>query len=153
MKALPSLRKDCLWVVALLLGGVVVASLGAQDPVEIIRQKPFQRATLAENWGEVEFPVTCVREETQQFFDQGLAQLHTHSYFEAERSFRRVIFTEPDCVSKREIVPKIGLLLHNRVIALPEVVTSLPSDAKKVDVLLSKSTDDLFSASDDTGVE
>jgi len=98
MKALPSLRKDCLWVVALLLGGVVVASLGAQDPVEIIRQKPFQRATLAENWGEVEFPVTCVREETQQFFDQGLAQLHTHSYFEAERSFRRVIFTEPDCV-------------------------------------------------------
>ena len=78
---------------ALVLG----VSLPGQDAHEVIRQKPFQRATLSEGWGEVELPVTSVREETQKFFNQGVAQLHTHSYFEAERSFRQVVFTEPDC--------------------------------------------------------
>lgn len=94
MKLLPSLF---LWFPVILPGGVMTTLVRAQDAVEIITQKPFQRGTPSEGWGEVEFSVTCVREETQQFFNQGLAQLHTHSYFEAERSFRGVVFTEPDC--------------------------------------------------------
>lgn len=89
-------RPSLLWSCAGLLAGLVVTEIRGQA-VEVIRQKPFQRATLTEGWGEVEFPVTCVREESQQFFDQGLAQVHSHSYFEAERSFRWVISNEPDC--------------------------------------------------------
>ncbi len=33
----------------------------------------------------------------QQFFDQGLGQLHGFWYYESERSFRQVARLDPDC--------------------------------------------------------
>ena len=47
--------------------------------------------------GNVHFPVTVASPEGQEFFDQGVAQLHTFYFFEAERSFRQVTTIDPDC--------------------------------------------------------
>ncbi len=47
--------------------------------------------------GNVHFPVTTRVSEAQQFFDQGVGQLHGFWYFEAERSFRQVLLLDPDC--------------------------------------------------------
>jgi peroxiredoxin len=58
---------------------------------------PTRQAWLLEGCGQVRFPITCDRELTQQFFDQGIAQLHDHWFVEAERSFRQVAALEPGC--------------------------------------------------------
>ena len=57
------------------------------------RQKPYLMGTLAD----VHFPITTRVPLAQQFFDQGLGQLHGFWYFEAERSFRQVVALDPDC--------------------------------------------------------
>ena len=43
------------------------------------------------------FPVTTASAEAQQFFDQGVAQLHGFWFLEAERSFRQVLQLDPNC--------------------------------------------------------
>jgi peroxiredoxin len=50
-----------------------------------------------EGMGKVHFPVTAARPEAQAFIDQGVAQLHSFLYFEAERSFRQAARIDPDC--------------------------------------------------------
>lgn len=58
---------------------------------------PYQAAYLMEHLGEVSFPITVVDPALQPFFDQGVAQLHTMWFTEAERSFRQVAAADPDC--------------------------------------------------------
>ena len=43
------------------------------------------------------FPITTKDPLAQQFFDQGVGQLHGFWYFEAERSFRQVSTLDPEC--------------------------------------------------------
>ncbi len=64
---------------------------------EAFNEGPRQRAYLMGNCGAVHFPVTTRSPLAQQFFDQGVGQLHGFWYFEAERSFRQVAALDPDC--------------------------------------------------------
>lgn len=57
------------------------------------RQKPW----LMENIGHTPFPITSSHPEVQQWFDQGIALLHSFWYFEAERSFRWCLKLDPEC--------------------------------------------------------
>jgi peroxiredoxin len=64
---------------------------------EAFDEGPRQAAYLMGGTGDVHFPVTTKSKEAQQFFDQGVGQLHGFWYFEAERSFRQVIVLDPQC--------------------------------------------------------
>jgi peroxiredoxin/cytochrome c-type biogenesis protein CcmH/NrfG len=56
------------------------------------RQKPW----IMQGVGTAHFPISC-KAETQQWFDQGNALLHSFWDYEAERNFRWVIKLDPDC--------------------------------------------------------
>ena len=58
---------------------------------------PRRRLPLIAGCGDVHFPVTTSSEEAQQYFDQGVGQLHGFWYWEAERSFRTVRQLDPEC--------------------------------------------------------
>jgi hypothetical protein len=58
---------------------------------------PRQQATRMEGVGDVRFPATAANPEAQAFIDQGVAQLHSFYYFEAERSFRQAALLDPAC--------------------------------------------------------
>jgi peroxiredoxin len=45
----------------------------------------------------IRFPITTKVPLAQQFFNQGVGQLHGFWYFEAERSFRQVASLDPEC--------------------------------------------------------
>jgi peroxiredoxin len=45
--------------------------------------------------GKCHFPISTQKSDAQAFFDQGVAQLHSFLYFEAERSFRTVAKLDP----------------------------------------------------------
>ncbi|MBX9789361.1 MAG: peroxiredoxin family protein [Pirellulales bacterium] len=58
---------------------------------------PRQKAYLIGGTGDVHFSVSTKSPLAQQFFDQGVGQLHGFWYYEAERSFRQVAALDPDC--------------------------------------------------------
>ena len=58
---------------------------------------PRQSAYLMPGMPEIHFPVTTTNELAQQFFTQGVGQLHGFWYFEAERSFRQAAVHDPNC--------------------------------------------------------
>lgn len=64
---------------------------------DVFNEGPRQAAYLMQGTGNVHFPVTCASPEAQQFFDQGVGQLHGFWYFESERSFRQVAQLDPEC--------------------------------------------------------
>ncbi len=64
---------------------------------EAFNEGPRQRAYLMPGMANVHFPVTTKVPEAQQFFDQGVSQLHGFWYFEAERSFRQVLVFDKNC--------------------------------------------------------
>jgi peroxiredoxin len=64
---------------------------------EAFNDGPRQRANLMPGQGKVQFAVTTARSEAQAFIDQGVAQLHSFSYFESERSFRQAATLDPTC--------------------------------------------------------
>ena len=57
---------------------------------------PTLPAKLMNGQGQVHFPITTSSAEAQQFFDQGVAQLHSFWAFEAERSFRQAAALDPE---------------------------------------------------------
>ncbi len=59
---------------------------------------PRRFAVLMGGTGDVHFPVSTQSAEAQRFFDQGVGQLHGFWYYEAERSFRQVLFLDPSCL-------------------------------------------------------
>lgn len=78
--------------------------LQAADPLpghsthgEAFNEGPRQAATLIPGCGKVSFPITTKKPEAQQFFNQGVGQLHGFWYFEAERSFRQVALLDKEC--------------------------------------------------------
>jgi peroxiredoxin len=64
---------------------------------EAFNEGPRQRARLLPGMGKVHFPVSTASSEAQAFVDQGVAQLHSFYYFEAERSFRQAAMVDPGC--------------------------------------------------------
>jgi peroxiredoxin/tetratricopeptide (TPR) repeat protein len=64
---------------------------------EAFNDGPRQEARLLPGMGKSEFPATVAKPEAQGFLDQGVAQLHTFYYLEAERSFRQAAKLDPDC--------------------------------------------------------
>ncbi len=64
---------------------------------EAFNDGPRRRASLMPGMGRVDFPVTTASPEAQQFITQGVAQLHSFYYFEAERSFRQASQLDPAC--------------------------------------------------------
>lgn len=62
---------------------------------EAFNEGPRQQAYVIPGMGNVAFPVTTKVPEAQQFFTQGVAQLHSFYYFEAERSFRQASALDP----------------------------------------------------------
>jgi len=78
--------------------------LHAADPLpghslhgEAFNEGPRQAAKLIPGCGKVSFPITTKKPEAQQFFNQGVGQLHGFWYYEAERSFRQVAMLDKDC--------------------------------------------------------
>ena len=64
---------------------------------EAFNEGPRQKAHLMGGTGKVDFPVSTKNPQAQEFFSQGVGQLHGFWYFEAERSFRQVAALDPDC--------------------------------------------------------
>lgn len=64
---------------------------------EAFDEGPRQKAYLMGNTGKVHFPITAKDPLAQQFFNQGIGQVHGFWYLEAERSFRQVLAIDPDC--------------------------------------------------------
>src|SRR5262249_12057034 len=64
---------------------------------EAFDEGPRRAASLLGNTGRVTFPITTANPLVQQFFNQGIGQLHGFWYFEAERSFRQAAMLDPDC--------------------------------------------------------
>ena len=60
-------------------------------------EPPYDRAEVLEGMGKAHFPILSSVPGAQEFFDQGIAQLHAGADFEAERSFRQVTTLDPDC--------------------------------------------------------
>jgi len=87
-------------IVALLLAAPLLADdekqAGHSVHGEAFNEGPRQRAYLIPGMGDVSFPVTTKIPEAQQFFNQGVGQLHCFYYFEAERSFRQVAALDRD---------------------------------------------------------
>lgn len=88
--------------IALCLG--FTSLLHAADPLpghsthgEAFNEGPRQAATLIPGCGKVSFSISSKKPEAQQFFNQGVGQLHGFWYFEAERSFRQVALIDKEC--------------------------------------------------------
>lgn len=64
---------------------------------EAFNEGPRQKAHLMGGTGKVDFPVSTKNPQAQEFFSQGVGQLHGFWYFEAERSFRQVAALDSDC--------------------------------------------------------
>ena len=57
------------------------------------REKPW----VMEGIGKINFPITTKKTEVQQWFNQGIALLHSFWFFEAERTFRWALKLDPEC--------------------------------------------------------
>src|SRR5688572_20487259 len=64
---------------------------------EAFNEGPRQGAYLMGGTGRVKFAVTTTSPPAQQFFEQGVGQLHGFWYWEAERSFRQAATIDPQC--------------------------------------------------------
>lgn len=74
-----------------------VTSPGHSMHGETFDEGSRRAATLLGTTGRVTFPITTKIPLVQQFFNQGVGQLHGFWYFEAERSFRQAAMLDPDC--------------------------------------------------------
>jgi hypothetical protein len=64
---------------------------------EVFNEGPRQAAYLMPGTGSIDFPVSTQNHLAQQFFCQGVGQLHGFWYFEAERSFRQAAALDGTC--------------------------------------------------------
>src|SRR5262249_48361508 len=64
---------------------------------EVFDDGPRQKAYLMPGMPKIHFAITTKAPEAQQFFEQGIGQLHGFWYYEAERSFRQAAMLDPNC--------------------------------------------------------
>lgn len=74
-----------------------VPAAGHSIHSEAFNDGPRRSAALLPGMGTVPFPVTTSKPDAQAFVNQGVGQLHSFYYFEAERSFRQAAKIDPDC--------------------------------------------------------
>lgn len=93
-----------------LMGSVSAAALAQETPAapkppekghslhaEVFNEGPRQKAYLMPGMAKIHFAITTANPEAQQFFNQGVSQLHGFWYYEAERSFRQVALLDREC--------------------------------------------------------
>jgi hypothetical protein len=78
-------------------GSPSVPAAGHSIHSEAFNDGPRRSASLLPGMGAFSFPVTTSKPEAQAFVNQGVGQLHSFYYFEAERSFRQAAKLDPDC--------------------------------------------------------
>lgn len=64
---------------------------------EAFNEGPRRRAHIMEGMGKIDFKSTAKSPEAQAFVNQGVGQLHSFYYLEAERSFRQAAAIDADC--------------------------------------------------------
>ncbi len=64
---------------------------------EAFNEGPRQSAIRIEGTGGIKFPIVCAWPKGQEFFNQGLGQVHGFWYYEAERTFREIASHDPKC--------------------------------------------------------
>ena len=64
---------------------------------EAFNQGPRHSALPIPGTGKISFPIQCSWSDGQQFFNQGIGQLHGFWYYEAERTFRQIAARDPKC--------------------------------------------------------
>jgi len=64
---------------------------------EAFNEGPRQSAIRIAGTGNVSIPIKCAWPKGQEFFNQGLGQLHGFWYYEAERTFREIAAHDPEC--------------------------------------------------------
>jgi peroxiredoxin len=74
-----------------------VPAFGHSIHGEVFNEGPRARAILLRGMGKVDFPVTTKNLNVQSLINQGVAQLHSFYYYEAERSFRTAAMIDPEC--------------------------------------------------------
>ena len=80
---------------------VLAAAAAAAQTPDACTPKPSQYAPplpakLLDGMGKVHFPITTKSSGAQAFFDQGVAQMHSFWFAEAERSFRQAAALDPE---------------------------------------------------------
>ncbi len=66
---------------------------------EAFNEGPRQKARIMPGMGKIDFKITTDKPDAQAFVNQGVGQLHSFYYFEAERSFRQAAQIDPDCAA------------------------------------------------------
>ncbi len=66
---------------------------------EAFNDGPRKSARILPGMGKIHFPATTSKPEAQAFIDQGVGQLHSFYYYEAERSFRQAAKIDADCAT------------------------------------------------------
>jgi peroxiredoxin len=64
---------------------------------EAFNEGPRQAAKILHGMGNLRLEITTKDPRAQEFFNQGVGQLHGFFYFEAERSFRQAATLDPGC--------------------------------------------------------
>ncbi len=64
---------------------------------EAFNDGPRRAGKLIPGMGKAHFAASTKKAEAQAFIDQGVAQLHSFYYYEAERSFRQAAKIDPNC--------------------------------------------------------
>jgi peroxiredoxin len=98
---------------------------------EAFNAGPRHAAYLMPGMGKANFPVTTARPEAQAFVNQGVGQLHSFFYLEAERSFRQAAKVDPDCA-----MAYWGMAMAN--VNNPKRARGFLKDARKHDAKVSK---------------
>jgi len=96
---------------------------------ESFNEGPRQAAYLMEGTGRIEFPITTSDPRAQQFFAQGVGQLHGFWYFEAERAFRQALAIDSNCamaywglaLANRENTERAKVFIREAVARKPQV--------------------------------
>lgn len=70
----------------------------ADDSRDLLDREAYRKpAALLQGIGQTTFPVTCRRDETQRYINQGVALLHGFDLRDADLAFHHAARLEPDC--------------------------------------------------------
>jgi peroxiredoxin/tetratricopeptide (TPR) repeat protein len=133
------MRPACYASYLIVAASVLAAGAKGEEPAqpvpghsvhgEAFYEGPHRAAHRMPGMGKVHFPVTTAKPEAQAFVNQGVAQLHSFFYYEAERSFREAARIDPDCA-----MTYWGMAMAN--ILSPKRARLFLKDARKRDAKL-----------------
>ena len=74
-----------------------LAKIGHSAHGSAFDEGPRQRPVRLQGIGKVHFPITTTVPEVQEWFNQGMALMHSFWFYEAERAFRWCLKLDPNC--------------------------------------------------------